>query len=244
MRENAREYLRANDEAKKLKEEQRRLEALVDAQITTFAAEKERMQAIRKQHEAEKFKQRQDRYDELISRQRQHLAAVKAEEEARLQRDMDAMNRKTEERIKQEVDHRARLLHDLKRGRELQMLRQAQDLALQAERDRLMHEEWKKTDARLAAHEADLERRERENNKTLQTSLRQQATEHQQRLQQTRVQELLDAERTKRTNAVDEAVFHAYVDHHLQDYELKGRPTLPIKIALHQQTMRAKHLTL
>lgn len=98
QRQRAEELVLANQDALRVKAEQARLIEAENAKIAHYAAEKERVAALRAAREQEKREAKQARVDGIISRQQAHLSVVTAKERERLEKELAAMNFKEAEK--------------------------------------------------------------------------------------------------------------------------------------------------
>ncbi len=232
QREHAAHYARANAEAKRMKEERAQLEAMEDAQIAQHAANKDAVQAARKAQEEERRRARQAHFDGLIARQSAALENIKKQEQARLDSQLAAMEKQREEKEKAISDHRAKLQRDLVRGRQLQVVRQAEELARKAEIEKMMSEEWTRMNTMLEERELEAERREKERARQLQVERIAQMRERQQREVNERAETLAEAARARRAQEGEDSIFQAYAQHYINEYDRVGIPTVPMKVTL------------
>ena len=232
QREHAMNYLRANEEQRKLKKELDSIEAIEEERIKAYAARKEELEAIRRKTEEERLRKKLEEHQRLIERQQALLEKIKREQQEKIERDMAAMEKKREEAEKAEIDYRARLQEDLQRGREMQIQRQARDVAIRREIDKMMAQEWQRLNEQQEQQEKEHEEKTREAAKQLQQEHIAQMEERHLREARARAEQLAAARRAQRAHEHDDQIFKAYAEHHIKEYESAGRPTETMKITL------------
>lgn len=232
MREFNLEYVKANDDHVRLREEQKQLDALEQAKIEQWAAEKERIMSLRKASEEARKRARQEHFQQIIDRQYDSLKELKEREAARLDRELSDMNRKAEERHQAEEKQRQDSLADMLRARDNQLKRAREERERQSAQDRRMAEEWKAKNKLLSTLEKQAEGKQKQQALDLQEQLRQQAMEREAAAEYARLSEVEEARLAEEHEKREQELFEAYAREQIERFRAEGKPTLPMETAL------------
>lgn len=234
------EYLRANDEQRALKAQRAAVEALEDSKIAAFAAEKDRLIALRRDHEAAKFASKQARFEKMLRRQYEHLSDIKEAEARRLDSQVKEIEKRTEDREAADAAKRAALKETIRVSRQAQVDRKNAELARTRARDAVLISEWRKRNLEMADAEHEEERATLESALRLQQTLREQMAAKESRVRAEVDKEYEEAQMMREAREREDAVFQAYCTQQLGDLQIKGKSTIPLQLVLHNERMRTQ----
>lgn len=236
------EYLRANDEQLLLKQARKEHEAKEDGRIVAFAAEKERLQQLRREHEATKFAAKQARFEKMLKNQYDHLSNIKAAEAARTDKQVKEIEKRTDDRIESDRLKALALKETIRVSRQAQLDRKERERARQAVQDAAMTREWNARNREMEEAEWNEERAKLETNLRLAATLRQQMIVKEEKVRSEVAKEYEEARLMADARAREDAVFASYCKNQLDDLEAKGKSTLPLQLVLENEKRKSTRL--
>jgi hypothetical protein len=111
------EFVKRNEELKKLAEKRKQKEIEEDKKIELEAQKKEKMENLRRQKEQEKFNEKLKRQQKLIDVQYENLKRIKEEQEKRVNKDIEIRMAREENEEKIKIEKRNKLLKDIEEQR-------------------------------------------------------------------------------------------------------------------------------
>ena len=111
------EFVKRNEELKKLAEKRKQKEIEEDKKIELEAQKKEKMENLRRQKEQEKFNEKLKRQQKLIDVQFENLKRIKEEQEKRVNKDVEIRMVREENEAKIKMEKRNKLLKDIEEQR-------------------------------------------------------------------------------------------------------------------------------
>lgn len=236
------EYHRANLEQQKIKAQRAKMEALEDEKILEYASQKESLDAQRKAHEVAKYNAKQERYQKMMEKQSLHLMKLKEEEAKRVDLQIKEMKTK-EDSILEEKKRRAEALKEkIRHSRELQIERKVDEMERQHVEDAIMTQEWARRAEIMNQLAREEELRTAEINIAHQTDLIQQMNERKVKEKVEKFKELEAARLHKNRLKKDDEVFENYAKECIEDFAVKGRTVVPMKLVLNKQEKRKTRL--
>lgn len=232
QKENNKEYMRANLEQQKVKQERQKLEAMEEAKIAEYAAEKERLSNLRKENELAKFQAKQARFEAMMARQHAHLKALREAENQRVETQILEVKERDDAAVKVEAEKAARLLAETQLSRQRIIERKHAE----AERNRIeedvMAAEFNRRKEMLDARDQDVERKTIDNNIRNQQVLKAQMVEKRLRSREERLEEMEATVAVQQNRQIDDQIFMDYANQCMNDFAARGRTVVPMKIAV------------
>ena len=130
------EFVKRNEELKKLAEKRKQKEIEEDKKIELEAQKKEKMENLRRQKEQEKFNEKLKRQQKLIDVQYENLKRIKEEQEKRVNKDVETRRVREEFEEKIKIEKRNKLLKDIEAQR-LDNLKRREEERLKQRMDEL-----------------------------------------------------------------------------------------------------------
>ena len=121
------EFVKRNEELKKLAEKRKQKEIEEDKKIELEAQKKEKMENLRRQKEQEKFNEKLKRQQKLIDVQYENLKRIKEEQEKRINKDVEIRRVREEFEEKIKIEKRNKLLKDIEEQRLANIKRREKD---------------------------------------------------------------------------------------------------------------------
>ena len=140
------EFVKLNEELKKLAEKRKQKEIEEDKKIELEAQKKEKMEHLRRQKEQEKFNEKLKRQQKLIDVQYENLKRIKEEQEKRINKDVETRRVREENEEKLKIEKRNKLLKDIEAQR-LENLKRREEERMKQKMDELNEIEEKKKKA-------------------------------------------------------------------------------------------------
>ena len=236
------EYMRANDEQLLLKQAQVEHEMKEDARIVAFATEKERLVNLRRDHEAAKFAAKQQRIEKMLKAQFDHLSHIKEAEAQRTNQQIKEIEKRTDDRIAADKEKALQLKETIRLSRQAQLDRKERERLRKAENEAAMTREWQNRNREMEEAEWNEERATVENALRLQATLRQQMIVKEERARSEVNKEFEEARLMKEAREREDKVFEAYCTQQLEDLQLQGKSTLPLKVVLQHEKIKTTRL--
>ena len=130
------EFVKLNEELKKLAEKRKQKEIEEDKKIELEAQKKEKMEHLRRQKEQEKFNEKLKRQQKLIDVQYENLKRIKEEQEKRINKDVETRRVREENEEKLKIEKRNKLLKDIEAQR-LENLKRREEERMKQKMDEL-----------------------------------------------------------------------------------------------------------
>lgn len=242
--ENAKEYVRANIEQKKIKDEIRKLEEAEDAKIEQHEKEKERKLKIRREHEAKRAKAKLDQHEKMMMQQYKHLSSLRNQENARLEKDAEEVRARNEANIRAEQLRVANLKLAIDRSRTLQIERKEDEKIKEKALEEVMLAEWARREGQMEEQTRIEEAKERENSRKNQSYVINQIEAKAVRAKAERVEDL-DATRHYQAKVKrDDEIFLDYANQTINDYAAKGQSVVPMKLVLAKQARAPRTISI
>lgn len=232
MRENNREYMRANIEQQKIKAERQKLELMEEAKIAEYAANLEKMAGLRKENELAKFKQKQARFEAMMARQHAHLKALREAEANRVEGQIAEVKERDDNLLRIEAARVKKLQEDTQNSRQRMLDRKREQRERDQIEDAVMQQEFANRKAMLDARDEDVERKTIDNNIRNQQVLKAQMVEKRMRAREERLQEMEATMAVTQAKAVDDQIFMDYANQCMNDFAARGRTVVPMKLAI------------
>jgi hypothetical protein len=232
MKENNMEYMRANIEQQKIKDERRKLEEQEEKKIAEYAAEQERLENLRKENELAKFKQKQARFEAMLSRQHAHLKALRDAETNRVEEQVKQVKERDDALFQAEQERIKRQQEATQLSRQRQLERKRQEAERERMEDEVMAMEFDRRKQLLDQRDLEVERKTTENNIRNQQVLKGQMVEKRLRAREARLELMEEAATIQQQKQVDDQIFMDYAQQCINDFASRGRTVVPMKLAL------------
>mmetsp|Transcript_45609 Transcript_45609/g.89757 ORF Transcript_45609/g.89757 Transcript_45609/m.89757 type:complete len:480 (+) Transcript_45609:53-1492(+) len=232
MKENSKEYMRANIEQQKIKAERAKLEAMEEAKIEEFATEKERKLNLRREMEKERFDAKQARFEKMLKRQYDHLQNLRSNEANRVEKQVEEVKARDEELYRQEQARQARLIKETKESRNRMIERKAEEKERNRIEGEIMATEYERRKQMLDFIDSEKERKTRLNNVRTQTVLKAQMVEKRLRAREARIDSMEGARALAKQQEADDEIFMDYAQQCINDFAARGRTIVPMKLTL------------
>lgn len=235
MAENNKEYVRANEEQKRIKAERKKLEEAEEAKIEQYKLERERVNTLRAQKEAEFAKAKADRHEAMMTAQYNHLKSLRDQESARLEKEAEELKAKNDAAEKAEAIRVANLKQSIENSRMLSMKRKQEEQMRERALEEVMISEWKRRGKELDAQAIAAEQKQWDINRKNQTAVLQQVEEKRKRDLIERRDEFDHARQIALRKQKDDQIFLDYASQCINDAAAKGQSVVPMKLVLAKQ---------
>jgi len=236
MREFNQDYIRMNKEQALLKQERLKQEALEDAKVKKFAEEKDRIMTMRRDVEQSRLQAKQQNFQAIIKAQYDHLKKIREEESTRVERQVQEMQKKADDKEASDNLRRDTLLKDMVRARDRQLSRKNQAELARVKEEKVVIEQWRTRAKEMDEEEKVKEREARDRSMQTAQFLKTQSDENRERRAKERRDDL-ETEKARLTDSGrDEHVFQQYCDTALADFRDLQQATIPMQLVMRGQT--------
>jgi hypothetical protein len=234
MRANNEAFKKFNDDQKLNKVKAIEAERVEDKKIAAYAAEKERVTAMRAAHEAKMHQEKHEKTEAMLKRQHDHLEKLRDTEARRTEMQVTEMLRTQDRKYEEMIAGRKKMTNDIRAHRARQLTKKAQLRDAEKADEERYRAAFMRRNVQIEEENRLLAEREFAKEKRQQAALLAQMAEKreseaflasEQRRLELAQQAALDA---------DEAAFQNYAGEVLERFEAAGKPTVPIKQILNK----------